>query len=329
MIHLDTPRGDLIAIIELLTALVTSGLEPGAVMKEAAERAAALSGATGSVVELVDGEEMVCRAAWGTAANSLGLRLRRVASLSGLCVERGVPLRCDDAEGDPRVDRAASVRMEAGSMICVPLFHSSETVGVLKVLSREKHAFDDSDVEMMRLLATVIGSSLANADRYARAEFESTHDPLTQLRNRRSYDADLAAETARAKRYGRPLTLALLDLNGFKAVNDSLGHPAGDEVLRATGAALLRSTRVVDRCFRIGGDEFAILIPETGRQPAVEMLARMMVEIAAVKPGISASAGLVELEPWMKAEDLHAAADEALYADKNEYQRFARERRLA
>src|SRR5579875_1887680 len=119
MFRQDTSRRDLIAIIELLTALVTSGLETDAVMKEVAERAAFLTGAMGSAVERVDGDEMVYRAVWGVATDKLGLRLKRAGSLSGLCVELGVPLNCLDAETDPRVDREICRRVGIGSMICV------------------------------------------------------------------------------------------------------------------------------------------------------------------------------------------------------------------
>src|SRR5579875_959253 len=229
MLRHDTSRRDLIAIIELLTALVTSGLEADAVMKEVAERAAYLSEATGSVVEMAEGDEMVCRAVWGAAAEMESVRLKRVGSLSGLCVELGVPLNCLDAATDPRVDQEACARIGVGSIICVPLSHGAQTVGVLKVFSPRPQAFDETHLETLRLLATVIASSLASVRRHDQADYQRYHDALTALRNRRAYDEELAAEVTRARRYARPLALALVDLNGFRGFNDQFGDSAGDE----------------------------------------------------------------------------------------------------
>jgi diguanylate cyclase (GGDEF)-like protein len=319
MIAPEIPRSELIAIIELLTALVTSGLEPAAVMKQAAEHAAAITHASGAVVELVDGSEMVYSAVWGTASSFRDLRIQRQGSLSGLCVHQAAPLHCEDAETDPRVDRAICERVGIRSMICVPLFHKGRAVGVLKVLSRRKNAFHDTHVEALAMVASVIAASLANAGRYADANFERYHDPLTRLRNRRAYQEELALEVARHRRYHRPLTLVLLDLNNFKAVNDTHGHPAGDSILRGTADALRRSTRLPDRCYRIGGDEFAILLPETTLEQAESVLRHVLPEIERLGMGISASAGLAEPGKSMRPPDLHAAADQALYAEKEAF----------
>jgi diguanylate cyclase len=321
MIPTETPRGDLISIIELLTAPVTSGLDTTAVMREVAQRAAVLTQATGAVVELVDGEEMVYSAVSGSAEGTLGLRLKRAASLSGLCVDQGVPLNCLDASTDERVDRLACERVGVASMICVPLFHRGEAVGVLKVISSRTHAFNDTHAQTLSLLATVIASSLAHADQFENAKFDRDHDALTGLRNRRAYDADLAAECVRARRYEHPLTLALMDLNGFKNLNDTEGHPAGDALLRKVAGVLRQWTRGADGCFRIGGDEFAVIFPETRPEAAEIVVARIKRAVEELGQGISTSAGMAELSAWMRPAEFHAAADAALYADKSEYQR--------
>lgn len=319
MLHQDTSRTDLLAIIELLTALVTSGLEAERVMKEVAERAALLTHATGAAVELAEGDEMVYAVACGSAAHAGGIRLRREGSLSGLCVEQGSPLYCKDTSVDPRVDREACERVGVGSMICVPLFHQERPVGVLKVLSQEKNAFDESQAQILNMLATVIAASLANAHRYADADFERGHDVMTGLPNRRSFDEELAAECARARVIGYPVSLGLLDLNGLKAVNDKRGHLGGDEVLRRAASALRHSTRSRDRCYRVSGDEFAVLLPETSGPEAERVVMRVKREIARIGMGISACAGVAELESWMQATDLQAGADAALYVDKQLY----------
>ena len=106
-------------------------------------------------------------------------------------------------------------------------------------------------------------------------QFLAEHDPLTRLLNRRAFDAQLDAEMARAVRYEHPLALLLCDLNGFKQLNDDHGHAAGDIALERVGAALQATVRTVDSAFRIGGDEFAVLLPQTDRAEALAVIDRI------------------------------------------------------
>jgi diguanylate cyclase (GGDEF)-like protein len=312
-----TPR-QLMDVIDILKTVVAAGLDRDAVCQLIAERAMTLTEATGAVVELAQGEEMVYHKACGSAAHAVGLLLDRKSSLSGLCVEMRIPLKCDDAENDPRVDADACKRVGVASMVCVPLFHHEQAVGALKVLSSSKSAFTDSHTAMLALLASIIGSSMANAERFSQAQHESHHDQLTGMPNRRFYDQELQVEFARASRYGHPLTLALLDLDGFKTINDTQGHPAGDEVLRSVAEALRRSVRSIDRSFRLGGDEFAILLPETSLHAAAIVLERVSRAVAELSAGVGVSAGLAEARSFQRAEDFHAAADEQLYQVKSQ-----------
>jgi signal transduction histidine kinase/DNA-binding response OmpR family regulator len=134
------------------------------VMRIVVERAQALTGADGGVVEMVDGEVMVYRAASGTASPHVGLRLPIAGSLSGLCATTGEVIRCDDSEQDERVDRAACRKVGATSMILVPLRRPGRVSGVLKVLSRRAHAFDDEHLHTLGLLSSVISTALAHAE---------------------------------------------------------------------------------------------------------------------------------------------------------------------
>jgi len=103
-------------------------LDTDEVMRVVTEQAQVITRADGGVVELVEGADMVCRAVSGAASASLGTRLQRDTSLSGLCVHQGIALRCDDAEVDPRVDREACQRVRVRSMIVVPLLHGRNLV---------------------------------------------------------------------------------------------------------------------------------------------------------------------------------------------------------
>ena len=307
----------LLAVVHVQNEIAASALDADEVMRVVAERAMQITGADAGVVEIVEGDEMVYRAACGTAAGHRDLRLRVETSLSGRAVREGRIMVCEDAGTDPRVDAAACLRVGAMSMICVPLPHRDITTGVLKVFSSRTHGFGDEDVATLALLSSVIGAHLAHAAEYERRMHESRHDPLTDLGNRRAYDERLAKEVARSRRYGHALSLVLLDLDGFKAVNDLEGHPAGDEVLRRV-AALLHGTRAADQCFRLGGDEFALLLPDTRLAGAELVASRLAEEVAgaplATRP-VTISYGVAELREGSEME-LHESADANLLESK-------------
>jgi diguanylate cyclase (GGDEF)-like protein len=138
----------------------------------------------------------------------------------------------------------------------------------------ENHAFRTG---VVCLLAVIIGS-LTNSSALLLAEVEklSLTDALTGLGNRRAFDHRLAEEVNRAKRYGTPLSLALVDIDHFKVCNDTHGHLAGDEILRRLGRALGdRMIRRTDLAYRYGGEEFAIIMPETNQAEAASAMARI------------------------------------------------------
>jgi diguanylate cyclase (GGDEF)-like protein len=152
----------------------------------------------------------------------------------------------------------------------------------------------------------------------------ATRDQLTGLLNRREFDRILAEESERAARFGRPLALILVDIDHFKKVNDTHGHPAGDEVLREVGRRLGSLMRSVDRVTRFGGEEFALVAMETDRSAALETARRICAEMArtpiqtgSITLPVTVSAGLAVLPgDATDGKALIAAADKALYAAK-------------
>jgi diguanylate cyclase (GGDEF)-like protein len=152
----------------------------------------------------------------------------------------------------------------------------------------------------------------------------ATRDPLTGLLNRREYDRIIAEEEERARRFRNPLSLAIIDLDLFKTINDTHGHAAGDAVLKETARRLGASIRTVDRAARLGGEEFGLLLVQTERLPALEVARRAIATLAAepmeaagVRLRVTASAGVAEIPADASgALDLFAAADRALYAAK-------------
>ena len=178
------------------------------------------------------------------------------------------------------------------------------------------------------VLALLLGGSLLASlgDLFRKAAHADT-DELTSLPNRRAFKEALAKEIHRSKRYGHPLSLALFDLDRFKQVNDRFGHLAGDRVLQATARAVERNLRDTDVFARVGGEEFALLLPDTDLDGAAELAERLRVALQAISPlstdvdtQISASFGVVELDRTSDddaGQALIAAADAALYNAKS------------
>lgn len=278
-------RDKLLEVIAIQTEVARQGLDLGGVMNLVAHRTLGLVQADGAAVELAEGGDMVYRAASGMASGNLGLRLRRGASLSGLCVEQGRALYCDDAQRDPRTDRVACLRLGLRSMVVVPLRHQGETVGVLKAMSAQSGHFDERHVQLLELLSELVAASMFFATRYAPGELfhKATHDGLTDLPNRALFLDRLRSTLAQAVRDHQPFAVVMLDVNGLKPINDRHGHRAGDAALIEIAQRLAASVRQSDTAARIGGDEFAVLLrPLAGEGGLQAMLNRLADAIGGV-----------------------------------------------
>lgn len=178
----------------------------------------------------------------------------------------------------------------------------------------------------LALIAMMVMDAVREHSVGLRREGELAHrlarvDALTGLGNRRAFDEALRVEVARADRTGRPLSLVVLDVNEFKAINDRFGHPLGDLALKYVGAVLRGAVRTPDGCFRWGGDEFAILLAETDLGRAWEIAARLgsSVHDTCVLPNgasLTISCGAARLDEELDAERLIADAYATLRADK-------------
>lgn len=252
----------LLEIIQLQTDIARQGLDLGGVMQLVCQRAGALCGASAAIVELAEGEEMVYRATAGLAAGSLGLRLRRSGSLSGLCVAEDRILRCDDSETDPRVDREACRKVGLRSMLVVPLHHEGQSVGVLKVGAPQPNAFNTQQAQVLGLLSELIGAAIYHAVQYESSDlyYRATHDTLTSQANRALFYDRLRQQLAQASRGCGSVAVVNIDMDGLKAINDQLGHRAGDAAICQVAQRIARELRQEDLAARLGGDEFGILL---------------------------------------------------------------------
>jgi diguanylate cyclase (GGDEF)-like protein len=206
-----------------------------------------------------------------------------------------------------------------------PTDGSGAAMGVVSV-GRTGSTFTPNDRELFRSLASHASHSLENVDRHETATRESLTDSLTGLANLRAFDDTLRTESVRAKRLGGALGLALIDLDNFKTINDTYGHPQGDLVLREVAGVLQESSRGIDLPARHGGEELALVLPGTDLEGAFNLAERVRERIAALhirrldglgSIQLTASCGVAALPQNASEPDaLVAAADRALYEAK-------------
>lgn len=202
---------------------------------------------------------------------------------------------------------------------------ADELLGVLAlrrpVPSRGPVRIRGQQLMALRTLARTLAVALSRVDLLQRLEHMSASDPLTGLANRRVFDEDLHAELARARRSGAPVGLALVDVDHFKRFNDTHGHLAGDEALVVVARTLVESARAEDRVCRIGGEEFALILPGADAPRAAEVgeRVRRAVEAIDIPYGrLTVSVGVVTSDGSDTIAALVAAADACLYRAKDE-----------
>jgi diguanylate cyclase (GGDEF)-like protein len=179
-------------------------------------------------------------------------------------------------------------------------------------------AFGTADERRLAAFAELAAIAVANAETRAELDRLADTDPLTGLANRRAFTARLHGEVERARRHGHSLSLAILDLDDFKRINDTLGHGAGDELLSEVGRRLTATSRAGELVARMGGEEFAWILPAVDAPGALIAVRRACAEIAAIGigGGVTCSAGLCDLLVASDEEDLMRRADRALYRAK-------------
>ncbi len=204
---------------------------------------------------------------------------------------------------DRNLDHAAiSIATDRRSMILV-----GRTTGVSGI-----------DAQVASLLTDLADSALRTAEAHEKVAHLALTDPLTEVGNRRAFEARLNEGIALTARTGQPLSLCLVDLDNFRAFNETGGHQSGDEALRLVAAALRDEMRTSDLAFRIGGDEFALVLPDTAAASGAALLERVRIALSATHLGtLSITAGVAQApSDGGDPAALYAAADEALYAGK-------------
>jgi len=205
--------------------------------------------------------------------------------------------------------------------VAVPLPGEAAPLGLVTIFTRAPdHTFSEEQISELEELATRAGPAIENARRFREARQLADLDALTSLHNRRYFHETLVREVARAHRYDRALALIIFDLDDFKAINDRIGHLSGDGVLAEAAERVREVVRSADIACRVGGDEFAVILPESKLGDADQLYARLQKAVSTRPVGqagpLTISAGVAELQPDDDAIAFFQRADHALYAAK-------------
>lgn len=322
--ELDRRRREAEQLEEIGRAL-TSKLDPDQVIRLVISAASDVLDVDGVAVWLKDPRTAgVCRVAdsGGEIALPIGLEWSLEDELFEALVDQHEFVVMDDLAA-PGAGLPANVaeHLTGGSAVGVPLVLGGQLEGILTAGSRQPRRFTREDIGVLQRLASQACVALGNARLHANLHALSLTDPLTGLPNRRRLQIHLDHEVAAARR-GRPMAIAVFDIDRFKHYNDTFGHIAGDEILKAVGSVLLSENRAMNVVARYGGDEFVSVLSETGIDGVRHFVERVQERIVEnetlAKFGISISIGCAEFDPEKMASvnDVLRAADADMYDAK-------------
>lgn len=304
-----------------LKALRTEGLldgEPEPVFDRYARLAARVAATPTALVSVVSADAQHFAGMCGVAQPWADARQTPLShSFCQHVVANSAPLIIEDAREDPVLHTNLAIAdldviAYAGFPILSP---SGHVLGSLCAIDSEPRVWQQPQLDALADIALLVGNELERRDLVRRLAIDARTDALTGLANRRAWDEELPAALRRAARLDHQLSLVVLDIDHFKAYNDLNGHPAGDAVLREIGARWRRTVRDIDLLARLGGEEFALVLPGCDAHAALEIAERLRADLPA---DLTASAGTFLWTDPMNADQLFAAADHALYRAKRD-----------
>jgi diguanylate cyclase (GGDEF)-like protein len=310
---------------------LTSTLEVREVLRIIMQKVSALLQPGNWSLLLIDDKlgDLYFEIAVGEGAEKLKpMRLAMGEGIAGWVAREGQPILVEDVQRDrrfvARFDEATG--RATHSVVAVPLRSKGTVLGVIELVNPAgTRPFTPDDLRTLSTLADYAAIGIENAKAFERIQELTLIDDHTGLGNHRQLLRSLEAEAARAQRFGRNFSVIFLDLDHFKAVNDTHGHQAGSALLKELGAVLLKTLRSVDVTTRYGGDEFVILLPESNREQAMLVAERIRQAIhettfltaRGLEIHITASFGVATFpDDGIKPEDLLMRADSAMYRVK-------------
>jgi diguanylate cyclase (GGDEF)-like protein/putative nucleotidyltransferase with HDIG domain len=266
------------------------------------------------------GEEMIVEAEAGYGTQLMGRRTRLGNGLSGAAAESGEPAVANNVAEDARY---IAYHDGMRSAVSLPLKYREELKGVLTLESKQHNAFSAHDVLTLRTLADQLAVALHNAQAYQQAMEQAITDGLTALKTHRFFMESLDREWRQATRAGNIFSVIMIDLDGFKQVNDRHGHLEGDRVVKAVAALLGERVRHSNVVARYGGDEFAILLPGASVDQAETLAERLRARIATdpflLEHSVTASFGIASFPMHGPTpEEILRVADSGMYIAKHQ-----------
>ncbi|MFQ5722911.1 MAG: diguanylate cyclase [Terriglobia bacterium] len=320
------------AVVHDMAKALTSTLQLDQVLKTVMEKVQELLAPDIWSLLLVDEKtnELYFQIATGEAAGKLkDVRLKMGEGIAGWVAQTSQATIVPDVSQDPRfygqVDEMTKMRTH--SIICVPIRGKERVLGVIEIINYVgKREFDDQDMALLQAMADYSAIALENAIHVQRIHELTITDDCTDLYNVRHLNFVLDTEIYRSNRYQYEFSLVFLDLDHFKEVNDTYGHLAGSKLLREVADLVRSSLRLIDYAFRYGGDEFVVLLPQTGKESSRVVARRLherlnrkrFLQEEELNLHLTASLGIATypVDARTKAE-LIRLADEAMYLVKN------------
>lgn len=306
-------------VLQEVNRAISSALDPAEVVGRALDALADLIAYDAVSVYLLAQQGQVARrtAARGLVGAELGESVTLGDGILGQCL----------ADGTVHMEATGSEDGAAPSLrLAVPLCAHGRTLGAMYLVRRDAEAFAEEELRVVELLGAGTGVAMQNALLYQETQRLATIDPLTDVPNYRYFHEALALEAERARRLSYPLGLLMVDLDRFKRINDVFGHPTGDEVLVTVAKAMHFELRRTDVIARIGGEEFAMILPGCDRNAVSAVGEKMRRTVAAIPPlagpgkrraEITLSVGGAAQGPSdVSPEALIRQADQALYSAK-------------
>jgi diguanylate cyclase (GGDEF)-like protein len=317
-------REEELSIINRSSAILTSSLDIQRIYDKFITELRKIVDVSWATISLIEGKEIYFLAvsSEGSSAWKVGERIALEGSATEWVTGHRKSLIIPDLSTETRF-ATSKYLLQSGmkAVAYVPLIIVNEVIGTLTVASGSPGIYTHRHLTLLEQLASQIAMPVENSILYAKTERMARIDELTGLFNRRSLDEMLAGEIGRHSRYGGIFSVIILDLDSFKSYNDRYGHLSGDSLLRQIGGIIKTTIRETDQAFRYGGDEFAVLLPQTSVEAATRVAERVRTHIFArvsmdAVP-VSVSLGLATWpEDGVGPNDVISAADTALYQAK-------------
>lgn len=308
-----------------LSAALLSTLDQRELFTEMATALKDIVDYDGLEIRLVDerAQELYCWYASGAGADeAAGWRSGIDEGVSGWVVRHNQAQLVNDMALDPRAALVPGTEPDPQASIIVPLNAGGKVIGVLAVDRTGGRRFGQQELEPVRLFGNLAAIAISNARSYEEMQRQAISDGLTGLHNYRHFQETLRAEVSRAERYGESFCLLMMDLDRFKAVNDTVGHQMGDEVLKAVASVMRGCSRESDYLARYGGEEFVVILPNTDLGEARLLAERIRTQIASIDIGhpelrVTTSIGVASYPTSaLDSDGVLAAADAALLRAK-------------